>query len=98
VKYKIRTLILDNGTVPFDEWLDSQDVTVQTRIEARIERFKDGNFGDYKSVGDGVLEARFFFGSGYRVYFHLKTRFLFSLLAPEISLHKQKILKKQSYT
>ncbi|MFN7903559.1 MAG: type II toxin-antitoxin system RelE/ParE family toxin [Pseudobdellovibrionaceae bacterium] len=67
--------------MPFDEWLDSQDVTVQTRIEARIERFKDGNFGDYKSVGDGVLEARFFFGSGYRVYFSLEDQVLVLIIS-----------------
>ena len=29
----------------------------------------DGNFNNYKSVGDGVFELRFFFGAGYRVYF-----------------------------
>ena len=35
----------------------------------RLTRIEAGNLGDYKSVGDGVQELRFFFGKGYRVYF-----------------------------
>jgi putative addiction module killer protein len=37
----------------------------------RLDRVVLGNFGDYKSVGDGVLELRFKFGAGYRVYYAL---------------------------
>ena len=45
------------------------DKAIRARINARIARFEDGHFGDHKALGDGVLEARFFFGAGYRVYF-----------------------------
>jgi len=38
-------------------------------IRKRILRIETGNLGDCKSVGEGVFELRFFFGSGYRVYF-----------------------------
>jgi putative addiction module killer protein len=34
-----------------------------------LEYVAQGNYGDYKSVGEGVYELRFFFGKGYRVYF-----------------------------
>jgi putative addiction module killer protein len=46
-----------------------RDRTAKGRIVARIERVQLGNFGDAKSVGDGVHELRMDFGPGYRVYF-----------------------------
>ena len=38
-------------------------------IAKRIDRIAQGNFGDAKSVGDGVGELRFDFGPGYRIYY-----------------------------
>ena len=35
----------------------------------RIERMKSGNFGDSKTLGEGVFELRVDVGKGYRVYF-----------------------------
>ncbi len=59
-----------NGRQPFTEWLESiRDTSTQDRIQARINRLKFGNFGDFESVGDGVFELRLNFGAGYRVYF-----------------------------
>ncbi|MDF5715882.1 MAG: type II toxin-antitoxin system RelE/ParE family toxin [Rhizonema sp. NSF051] len=46
----------------------------------RVERLKQGNYGDCKSVGFGVFELRFFFGSGYRVYFGEFANYLVILL------------------
>ena len=59
-----------DGRVPFAEWYDKiQDLTLQSRIDKRLERMANGNFGDHRSVGVGVFELRFHFGAGYRIYF-----------------------------
>ena len=39
------------------------------RIVRRIERISLGNFGDFRSVGEGVQELRIPLGPGIRVYF-----------------------------
>lgn len=58
------------GVEPLSSWLRTiHDPMIRKRILVRIERLAHGNYGDCKSVGDGVSELRMFFGSGYRIYF-----------------------------
>ncbi len=58
------------GNEPFSKWLKSlKDPVTRRRILKRLYRVESGNYGDYKNLGDGVNELRFFFGAGYRVYF-----------------------------
>jgi len=60
-----------NGRQPFIEWLfkSIQDRNTRNRVERRLKRLEDGNFGDCQSVGGGVFELRLHFGPGYRIYF-----------------------------
>jgi putative addiction module killer protein len=54
----------------FDAWFTSlKDKQAVARIQARIDRAEDGNFGDFSSVGDEILEMRIHYGPGYRLYF-----------------------------
>ena len=60
------------GREPAREWINSfRDAFIIKRIDARIGRAEAGNFGDYKSVGDGVFEMRMHFAQGYRLYYSI---------------------------
>ena len=69
-------------TEVFDAWFESlRDKQAARRIQARIDRAEDGNFGDHKSVGGGVFEMRIHHGPGFRVYFTLRGMEVVILLA-----------------
>jgi putative addiction module killer protein len=60
-------------TPSFDAWFSRlKDRQARVRIQARIDRVEDGNFGDHKSVGDGVCELRIAYGPGYRLYYSVR--------------------------
>jgi len=59
----------ENGRQPYCEWLKTLDKPLRARIDSRLDRVKDGNYGKFSHLGDGIFELKFDFGSGYRVYF-----------------------------
>jgi putative addiction module killer protein len=62
--------ITQDGKRPFPEWRDAlRDVKARAKIRIRLDRVRQGNLGDYRSVGDGVFEFRIDYGPGYRIYF-----------------------------
>ena len=57
-------------TDEFDRWITKlNDRAGRLRILKRIDRLANGNPGDMKAVGNGVLELRLDVGPGYRVYY-----------------------------
>jgi putative addiction module killer protein len=54
----------------YKKWIRNlRDEQARYRINARIERLKQGNPGDVKPGGEGVSEMRIDYGTGYRVYY-----------------------------
>lgn len=69
VYYKIH-MIEVRQTELFAKWLRGlKDHKAKVAVAARLRRFEGGLFGDAKSVGKGVLEARIHISAGYRIYF-----------------------------
>ena len=66
----IEKYITKSGSCPFDLWISKlKDKRAKICIFIRLDRVMDGNFGDYKSLGDNVYELRIPEGKGYRVYY-----------------------------
>ena len=66
----------------FIDWMAGlKDLRAKQRIAKRINRAIDGNFGDHRSVGDGVSEMRVDHGPGYRVYYAQEGTTVFLLLS-----------------
>jgi putative addiction module killer protein len=69
-------------TPQFGAWVAAlRDETAQALVASRIDRLAAGSFGDVKSVGSGVMEARIHHGPGYRLYFTRRGRELILMLA-----------------
>lgn len=69
-------------TERFSRWFENlRDGKARTKIQVRIDRMEDGQWGDFKTVGGKVFEARIHFGPGYRIYFTTQDYELVILLA-----------------
>ncbi|MCL4152547.1 UNVERIFIED_CONTAM: hypothetical protein GTU68_017705, partial [Idotea baltica] len=55
----------------FEKWFSNPNVQAKIKIQVRLDRAESGNFGDYKSVKNGVYELRIHVLSGLRIYFGL---------------------------
>ena len=58
------------GKRPFEVWLEGlKEIHTKARIFTRLDRLKLGNFGDCKTLQDGVSELRIHYGPGIRIYY-----------------------------
>ncbi|MCB9008147.1 MAG: type II toxin-antitoxin system RelE/ParE family toxin [Ardenticatenaceae bacterium] len=92
MKYEIET------TQEFEKWLRKiRDKTILHRFDIRFNRLAKGNFGDAKQIAVDLFELRFFFGSGYRVYYTIKNNKVVILLCGgDKSTQRRDIAKAQS--
>ena len=74
--------------------LNSLDKISKIRVLKRISRLEIGNLGDYKMIEAGLYELRFFFGSGYRVYFGMLGDAVVLLLCGGDKSHQADDIKK----
>ncbi|AMQ92967.1 hypothetical protein ACT74_01990 [Aggregatibacter actinomycetemcomitans] len=82
-------------TFLFDEWLKKlKNLRAKAKINARIKRLQFGNFGDLKSVNDGIFEMRIDKGQGYRVYLKNQNGILVILLCGGDKSTQEKDIKK----
>jgi len=73
-----------------------QDANAVARIIARIRRMEQGNPGDTRSVGKGVVEMRITYGPGYRIYHaHRGARIVILLCGGDKRMQRQDIERAQ---
>jgi len=53
----------------FSEWVDTLDPAKLALVLDREKKMEKGVLGDWKSVGEGVCEARILGGGGLRIYY-----------------------------
>ena len=57
-------------TQVYQQWFDGlRDKATRLRLEARVRRLSLGNPGQHRVLTGGVIEMKFDFGPGYRVYY-----------------------------
>lgn len=74
-----------------------RDENLKVAVDARVARFRGGNFGDSKSLGKGVFESRIDYGPGYRIYYGVDGDEIILLLISDKSSQSADIDLAQSY-
>ena len=67
--FVVKIAQLADDKAPFIEWMNSLDKNTKIRIQSRLTRLLENNFGDHKKIDNEISELRFKFGSGYRIYY-----------------------------
>lgn len=65
---EIRYVEFEDGQTPYLKWYRKQSANVKADIDARLVQVRKRNFGDHRKLKRGVIELRFEFGQGLRVY------------------------------
>jgi len=66
---ELRYYLASDGGSPFEIWFTGLNAPAAAKVAVALARLEQGNLSNVKAVGEGVLEYRIDWGSGYRVYF-----------------------------
>ncbi len=95
---ELRQYIKSNGKSPYSESIKKFDKSIRTRIEMRLIRVQNGNYGDVKKLTENLLELRCTFGNGVRVYFtEINNTIIVLLCAGDKSTQSKDISNAKSY-
>lgn len=97
-EYEIEIYETSNGKMPYMEWENSLNTRERAIITERLARICQGNFGDCKSITNGLREIRVNFGPGYRIYYGVIGKQIILLLCGgDKSSQKKDIEKAKNY-
>lgn len=65
---EIQYVEFEGGVIPYLKWFRKQSAEVKSEVDARLVQVRKRNFGDHRKLKRGVIELRFDFGQGLRVY------------------------------
>ncbi len=75
MNYVIKTTFI------FAKWIKKvKDKSTLFRIQARLSRLEQGNFGDCKAIEADLFELRLFFSGGIRIYYTIQNEQVVLLL------------------
>lgn len=65
---EIKYVEFEGGQIPYLKWFRKQSSEAKAEVDARLVQVRKRNFGDHRKLKRGVIELRFDFGQGLRVY------------------------------
>ncbi len=88
-----------NGKRPFEIWIKGiKEIHTKAKILTRIDRLKLGNFGDCKTLQEGVCELRIHYGPGIRIYYgKIGNKVILLLCGGDKSSQSRDITKAKEY-
>ncbi len=89
----------EDNKCPFLEWQNSLSTEYKVRVNKRLQRLREGYFGDWKHLQNSKLsELRLDFGKGYRIYFKEMDNIIILIIAgSDKSNQKSTINKANKY-
>ena len=95
---EIKYYIAKSGKCPFKIWFNSLDKSILTRIDKRLIRLTEDNYGEFKQLDSNISELKINFGSGYRIYYTEKNDVIIILLcAGDKKTQSKDIQKAKEY-